>query len=198
MRPGGGESGSERAKRLLVLGAGAGQLGLLEAARGRGLYVIAADRNPAAPGFRFADRRAIISVEDEPQIDRLAAAERVDGVDRAGHRLAGRDRRPDRRAARPAASDRPGDGACSRSRSSASASGFAEAGVPASAARRLLDARGGRARPPRGFGYPCVVKAPDRQGQKGLVLVRERAAARARRSSSRSASRARASSSSRS
>src|SRR5204863_4867572 len=23
-----------------------------------------------------------------------------------------------------------------------------------------------------GFGYPCVVKAPDRQGQKGLVLVR--------------------------
>ncbi len=24
-----------------------------------------------------------------------------------------------------------------------------------------------------GFGYPCVVKAPDRQGQKGLVLVRD-------------------------
>ena len=45
------------AKRLLVLGAGPGQLGLLEAARARDLYVIAADRNPAAPGFRFADRR---------------------------------------------------------------------------------------------------------------------------------------------
>src|SRR5439155_5387597 len=25
-----------------------------------------------------------------------------------------------------------------------------------------------------GFGLPCVVKAPDRQGQKGLVLVRRR------------------------
>jgi formate-dependent phosphoribosylglycinamide formyltransferase (GAR transformylase) len=49
------------------------------AARARDLYVIAADRNPAAPGFRFADRRAIISVEDEPQLDRLATAERVDG-----------------------------------------------------------------------------------------------------------------------
>ena len=68
------------AKRLLVLGAGPGQLGLLEAARARDLYVVAADRNPSAPGFRFADRRAIISVEDEPQLDRLATAERVDGI----------------------------------------------------------------------------------------------------------------------
>ena len=33
----------------------------------RGLYVVAVDRDPAAPGFRFADRRAIISVEDEPR-----------------------------------------------------------------------------------------------------------------------------------
>ena len=42
--------------------------------------MVAADRNPSAPGFRFADRRAIISVEDEPQLDRLATAARVDGV----------------------------------------------------------------------------------------------------------------------
>ena len=74
------EHPAEGAERLLVLGAGAGQLGLLESARARGLYVIAADRNPSAPGFRYADRRAIISVEDEPQLDRLATAERVGGV----------------------------------------------------------------------------------------------------------------------
>ncbi len=36
-------NGAAEAKRLLVLGAGPGQLGLLEAARARGLYVIAAD-----------------------------------------------------------------------------------------------------------------------------------------------------------
>ncbi len=42
--------------------------------------MIAADRDPAAPGFRFADRRAIISAEDEHGIERLAAAERVDGI----------------------------------------------------------------------------------------------------------------------
>src|SRR5438876_683518 len=71
---------SEGRGRLLVLGAGAAQLGLLAAARDRGLHVIAVDRDPAAPGFRYADRRAIISAEDEPGIDRLAAAERVDGI----------------------------------------------------------------------------------------------------------------------
>src|SRR5438309_4533582 len=71
---------SEGRRRLLVLGAGAAQLGLLAAAQARGLYVIAVDRDPAAPGFRYADRRAIISAEDEPGIDRLAAAERVEGL----------------------------------------------------------------------------------------------------------------------
>ncbi len=95
----------ERHKRLLVLGAGPAQLGLLEAARGRGLEVIALDRDPAAPGFRLADKRALVSVEDEPAIERLALAERVDGVIAPGidwpvgiaARLA--------RAARPPASD---------------------------------------------------------------------------------------------
>src|SRR5438309_42979 len=66
--------------RLLVLGAGPAQLGVLAAARGRGLTVVAADRDPSAPGFRYADRRAIVSIEDDAAIDRLARAERIDGV----------------------------------------------------------------------------------------------------------------------
>jgi biotin carboxylase len=70
--------------RLLVLGAGPPQLGVLAAARRRGLTVIAADRDPSAPGFRYADRRAIVSIEDEPAIDRLARAEDVDGLVAAG------------------------------------------------------------------------------------------------------------------
>jgi len=67
-------------RRLLVLGAGRQQLGLLAAARKRGLLVVAVDRDPAAPGFRLADRRALISFEDEPSLHRLAEAERIDGV----------------------------------------------------------------------------------------------------------------------
>jgi hypothetical protein len=67
-------------RRLLVLGAGRQQLGLLEAAWRRGLVVVAVDRDAAAPGFRFADRRALISFEDEPALHRLAEAEHIDGV----------------------------------------------------------------------------------------------------------------------
>jgi hypothetical protein len=67
-------------RRLLVLGAGRQQLGLLKAARQRGLVVVAVDRDSAAPGFRLADRRALISFEDEPSLHRLAEAEHIDGV----------------------------------------------------------------------------------------------------------------------
>src|SRR5207253_4505997 len=41
---------------------------------------MAVDRDPSAPGFRYADRRAIVSTEDESGIERLASAERVDGL----------------------------------------------------------------------------------------------------------------------
>jgi len=71
---------SANQKKLLVLGAGRQQLGLLDAARKRGLVVVAVDRDPSAPGFRLADRRALISFEDEPALHRLAEAERIDGV----------------------------------------------------------------------------------------------------------------------
>ena len=67
-------------KRLLVLGAGPAQLGLLAAARARELHVIALDREPSAPGCRYADRRAIVSAAAEAGIERLAGAERVDGL----------------------------------------------------------------------------------------------------------------------
>ena len=64
--------GAATGRRLLVLGAGPAQLGLLAAARERGLFVIALDRDPAAVGFRYADRRAIIPMQ--PGIDSLNVA----------------------------------------------------------------------------------------------------------------------------
>jgi biotin carboxylase len=156
-------------KRLLVLGAGPSQLGLLEAAHTRGLYVVAVDRDPQAPGFRFADRRAIVSVEDEPAVDRLAGAERIDGVVAPGidfpvavaARVAGRLGIPhplDPQTAQAATSKL-------RQRER-----FEEAGVPCAGFRvcgSLSEAREAAS----ALGYPCVVKAPDLQGQKGLALV---------------------------
>jgi biotin carboxylase len=163
-----GGTGSQR-RRLLVLGAGAAQLGLLEAAAERGLYVVAVDRDPAAPGFRHADRRAIVSVEDEPAIDRLAAAEQVGGVIAPGidfpvaiaARVAARHSLP--HPLEPQVAQLAISKLKQRER-------LAEAGVPhtpfrvCAAADEAVDAAAA-------LGFPCVVKPPDRQGQRGLAIV---------------------------
>jgi len=65
---------ADTSPRLLVLGAGPAQLGLLRAANALGIWTAACDRDPGAPGFRFADRRCIVSIEDEPALERLASA----------------------------------------------------------------------------------------------------------------------------
>jgi biotin carboxylase len=159
----------QSAKRLLVLGAGPAQLGLLAAARKRDLYVIAVDRDPSAPGFRHADRRAIVSTEDEPAIERLAVAERVDGVIAPGidwpvaiaARLAARLGLP-----HPIS---PETAVLSTSKLR-QRERFAEAGVPQPTYEVCSGAKEA-ARAAETIGYPCVVKAPDRQGQRGLTLV---------------------------
>jgi biotin carboxylase len=158
-----------RGARLLVLGAGPAQLGLLAAARKRDLYVIAADRDPAAPGFRFADRRALISAEDEPGIERLAAAENVDGIIAPGidwpvaiaARVAERLALP--HPIRPETAVLSTSKLRQRER-------FAGAGVP-QPAFVVCSGSDEAAAAARELGYPCVVKAPDRQGQRGLTLV---------------------------
>ena len=64
--------------RLLVLGARA--TGLIAAARARGLFVVAIDQDPRAPGFALAHRRAILRTDDEPALERLVEAARIDAV----------------------------------------------------------------------------------------------------------------------
>ena len=158
-------SGAPPGKRLLVLGAGPAQLGLLQAARDRGLFVIALDRDPAAPGLQLADRRAIISTEDERSIQRLAEAERVDGVIAPGIDW------PVAIAARVAEKLRlahaidPATAVLATSKQR-QRERLAEAGVPQPRWKLVGE-------PDAELGFPCVVKAPDRQGQKGLTLVRE-------------------------
>jgi len=161
---------AERSRRLLVLGAGAAQLGLLAAARDAGLFVIAADRDPSAPGFRYADRRAIVSAEDEVGIERLAEAERVDGVIAPGidWPVAIAARVAERQGLAHAISPATAVLATSKVRQREA---FREAGVPQPAfalCRGVEEVEAAAAR----LGFPCVVKAPDRQGQRGLGLVR--------------------------
>lgn len=158
-------------RRLLVLGAGPAQLGLLAAARDSGCFVIAADRDPAAPGFRFSDRRAIVSAEDEPALAQLAEAEEVDGVIAPGidwpvaiaARIASRLGLP-----HPLTPE----SAVLATSKLEQRQHFLEAQVPQVAwetCRTVEEARAAAGR----LGFPLVVKAPDRQGQRGLGLVRD-------------------------
>ena len=152
--------------RLLVLGAGPAQLGLLEAARARGdVHVIAVDRDPGAPGFPFADERAVLSSEDEEGVDRLARARGIDGIVSPGADWpVGIAARVAERIGLPHPIDaRTGAVATSKTRQREA---FAEAGVPHA---RAIDPRDPAVE------LPAVVKAPDRQGQRGLALVRSRA-----------------------
>jgi biotin carboxylase len=155
--------------RLLVLGAGPAQLGLLESARARDVWVAVVDRDPAAPGFRFADRRCILSTEDEPAIERLVSALEIDGIVSPGTdwpvgvaaRVAERTGLP--HPIEPATAVLATNKLRQRER-------LAEAGVPQP---RWWVVAGDDA-PPE-VGGPVVVKAPDRQGQKGLTLVEDTA-----------------------
>jgi biotin carboxylase len=158
-------AGDSGRKRLLVLGAGPAQLGLLEEAQARGLFTIVVDRDPGAPGFAVADRRAIISTEDERGIERLAQAERIDGVIAPGIDW------PVGIAARVAA--RVGilhplepDVAGLAVSKTRQRERFDETGIPQPRWRQVTA-------PEAGLPLPCIVKAPDRQGQRGLSVVRE-------------------------
>jgi biotin carboxylase len=152
-----------RPARLLVLGAGAAQLGLLEAAAARDVTVIAVDRDPLAVGFALADERAVISSEDEQGIERLARARAVDGLISPGADW------PVGIAARVAARlglPHPIDGATAilATTKTRQRERFASTGV--------LQPRTFSTSDPA-IPFPCVVKAPDRQGQRGLTLVSE-------------------------
>ena len=156
--------------RLLVLGAGPPQLGVLAAARRRGLTVIAADRDPSAPGFKYADRRAIVSIEDEPAVDRLARAEAVDGLVAAGtDHAVGIAARIAQRLGLPHPLT-PEAAALSvsrlRQRERLADAGFAQ---PRSlACRTAAEAAAAAAE----LGYPLVVEAPNSLGQRAVRLAR--------------------------
>jgi biotin carboxylase len=161
-------TGTDKRKRLLVLGAGPAQLGLHRAAHERGLFVISCDRDATAVGFEYADRRAVVSVEDEAAISQLARAERVDGIIAPGI-----------------------DWPVSIAARIAAHAGLPHPVAPETAALTVLKHRQRRrldehdVPQPRwevsnvaddGLPLPAVVKPVDRQGQRGLAVVRDEGA----------------------
>jgi len=131
--------------------------------------VIAVDREPSAPGFRYADRRAIVSTEDESGIERLASAERVRGLIAPGidWPVAIAARIAERLALPHPISPETATLSTSKLRQRER---FAEAGVP-QPAYEVCSGASEAAEAAERIGFPCVIKAPDRQGQRGLTLV---------------------------
>jgi biotin carboxylase len=175
------EDARERGRRLLVLGAGPAQLGLLEVARAHGIWTAVCDRDPTAPAFPLASRRCIVPTDDEPAIERLASALQLDGVIAPG-------------------SDWP-VGVAARV---ASKLGLAHPVAPATAAlvtnklrlrERLADAGVPQPRweavgaEAGELGPPCVVKTPERRGGARIALALDRDELRAAIAAARAGSR---------
>lgn len=148
-----------------MLGAGDGRVGILEAARRSDAFVVAVDGDAGAPGFRLADRRALIPSEDEPAIHRLAEAERIGGVVGGGtDSTVGIAARVANRLGLPHPLDPTAASlACSRLRQRQR---FVECGIAHVPWRLATDEH-------PDVRVPCVVKPSDRGGH-GLTVVRER------------------------
>jgi biotin carboxylase len=159
--------------RLLVLGAGPAQLGVLAAAQAAELTIVAADRDPSAPGFRYADRRAIVSIEDEPAIERLARAEEIDGLIAPGtdHAVAIAARIAERLAVPHPVSAETAQVAVNRLKQRERLLGAGIAQPQSRVCRTFAEVveAAGELR------YPVVVEAPDRAGERGVALARNRA-----------------------
>lgn len=67
-------------KRLLVLAAGPLQVPIIKRARELGYYVIAADGDVNACGFRYADKAICVNITSEEEMLKVAREEKIDGV----------------------------------------------------------------------------------------------------------------------
>lgn len=78
------DSTASKQDTLLILGAGIDQIYPIKTAKGEGLRVLAADSNPNAPGFAYADEVAVVSNRDAAGLKQLC-----DSSARRGHPVAG-------------------------------------------------------------------------------------------------------------
>ena len=82
-------------KRLLVLAAGILQLPIIKRAKEMGCYVIAADGDPNAMGFAYADKAICANIVSEDDMLKIAIDEKVDdaaiaaAVKEAGYEVVG-------------------------------------------------------------------------------------------------------------
>lgn len=67
-------------RKILILAAGILQLPVIKKAHELGCYVIAADGNPNAIGFKYADKAICVDITSEEKMLQIAIDENIDGV----------------------------------------------------------------------------------------------------------------------
>jgi len=138
------------------------------------LTVVAADRDPSAPGFRYADRRAIVSIEDEPAIERLARAEDVNGIIAPGsdHAVAVAARVAERLGLPLPVAPEVATLAVNKLKQRERLTKAAIAQPRSLVCRTLAEVADAADE----LGYPVVVEAPDRAGERSVALSPDREA----------------------
>jgi len=66
--------------RILIAGAGANQIGMIQTARKLGWQVVVADGNPAAPGLKLGDASQALNITDPDALAAFAREQQVDGI----------------------------------------------------------------------------------------------------------------------
>ncbi|MDY3006757.1 ATP-grasp domain-containing protein [Anaerococcus porci] len=67
-------------KKIMILGASILQIPAIKKAKEMGLYVISVDMNPNAEGFKYADKKIVISTTETKLVLREAKINKIDGI----------------------------------------------------------------------------------------------------------------------
>lgn len=67
-------------KRIMIINSGWEQTDLIRKAKDQGLYVIATDLQPDAPGFQLADETAVADPRDLSQLFAIASEKKIDAI----------------------------------------------------------------------------------------------------------------------
>ncbi len=153
---------------ILIVAAGPLQMPLIEAARLRGLRIVAVDANPAAPGMRMANAAFAIPLDEYDAILDVAERQRVAAVAslctdfavRATAHVAERLHLPGLSVA----------AACNATDKRRMRRRFAIAGAPSAPFREVHDADSAVAAA-RELGYPVALKAPRSAGSRGVFRI---------------------------
>ena len=66
--------------KIMILGGGENQLPLIIKARELGFYTVVCDYAESCPGFKYADRKCLVSIKDQEALLKVAVEEKVSGI----------------------------------------------------------------------------------------------------------------------